>query len=659
MKHKKRFILASMLLAGAIAVNVSANGGITYGDVDRDGEITATDSVYTLLYSLDNTKETLDSEQLAAAAVSGNTIITAQDAALILLKALNSGYKFPINTAGSETTSEAAAEAASETATASDSSVETTTEAYIYLVDGASYSSASNGNVTIENDKISITAGGTYNISGSLTDGQLIINSADDVDVVLNGVSITSSIGSPFYSIDGDLTIKVQKGSVNTFTDAAVYTDLINEDLEPDSCIFGKDRITIKGAGSLIVNANAGDGIASKDELKIKNGSITINAADDGLRGKDFVEITGGTLDITAVGCGIKSTAGYLTINENERSVNISINAKGKGMKAETDLTITAGTFDISSTDDSIHSNGTVTIDGGTASLTTDDDGIHADTTMTINGGDIDILKSYEGIEGTDVIINNGSVYIISSDDGINGAGGNDGSGMNGADKTDPWNPGRPGEMGGGNMSASTGTVTINGGYVYVNASGDGVDANGALTFNGGTVLISGPTDNGNSAIDADGSISYNGGELLAIGSSGMMEYPSASASTGCGIVYSGSSITAGSQVVITDADANVLAVFNNPKAASSIIYCSETLSSGDAISIYTGGTYTGSLNDDGYATGGLYNTGTLLNSITLTSNITVSGGNSGFGRMTTFETNGNTMPGIPTDRAQYGLRQH
>ena len=71
--------------------------------------------------------------------------------------------------------------------------------------------------------------------------------------------------------------------------------------------------------------------------------------------------------------------------------------------------------------DDSIHSNTTVQIDGGTLTLASGDDGIHADATVEFNGGQIDISKSYEGIEANSITLNDGTVHIVSSDDGING----------------------------------------------------------------------------------------------------------------------------------------------------------------------------------------------------------------------------------------------
>ena len=52
--------------------------------------------------------------------------------------------------------------------------------------------------------------------------------------------------------------------------------------------------------------------------------------------------------------------------------------------------------------------------------------------------------------------------------------------------------------MGGQNQSSSNSSaVTINGGNLYVEADGDGLDSNGSITVNGGTTIVCGPTSSG------------------------------------------------------------------------------------------------------------------------------------------------------------------
>ena len=71
-----------------------------------------------------------------------------------------------------------------------------------------------------------------------------------------------------------------------------------------------------------------------------------------------------------------------------------------------------------------------MTINGGTFVLASGDDGMHADETLEVNGGDIRIANSYEGLESAVITINDGDIHVVSSDDSVNVAGGNDGSGM-------------------------------------------------------------------------------------------------------------------------------------------------------------------------------------------------------------------------------------
>ncbi|MEZ4525587.1 MAG: carbohydrate-binding domain-containing protein [Desulfobacterales bacterium] len=131
------------------------------------------------------------------------------------------------------------------------------------------------------------------------------------------------------------------------------------------------------------------------------------------------------------------------------------------------DISIDGGPLPLSvRQDDTIHSNGTIAIGNGTFALSSGDDGIHADTSLEISGADIVVLKSYEGVESQNITINSGNIHIVSSDDGVNVAGGVDGSGQ----------PGWPG----GFVPAGDYWLYVKGGYIVVNAGGDGIDVNGS-----------------------------------------------------------------------------------------------------------------------------------------------------------------------------------
>ena len=537
-----------------------------------------------------------------------------------------------------------------------------------------------NGNgVTVDENIVTITQGGTYSLSGTLDDGQVIVNAGDldQVELLLNGVHLTSSTSAPIYIMNADkTTLTLVEGTESVITDAEsyVYEDATVD--EPNAAIFSKDDLKINGTGSLIVNANYNNGIASKDDLDIKNGDITINAVNNGLKGKDSIEIDNGTFLINSGGDAIKSdnttdtTKGWITINNGTFNltatgdgiqaetpqlddfellfslpppvlivkvpplINKSVSAwipghtqtssssseettSAKALKAGVNLTIEDGNFNIDSSDDSIHTNDSIVINGGTFAIASGDDGIHADTTLDINGGTIDITKSYEGLESTTITINDGTIHLIASDDGINAAGGNDGSAMNG----------RPGQN---NFSSTSCMIYFNGGYIYVNASGDGIDANGSIEMSGGTVIVDGPTDGGNGALDYDATFNISGGLLIASGSSAMLQAPSSSSSQNTIVVSSNTS--SHTLVNVQDSTGTDLITYAPSKSSQAIIISSPEFKTGETYTISTGGTSTGT-EIDGLYKGGSYSGGSNIATLTISSSITSNGNlNNGMG---------------------------
>ncbi|MFA7144710.1 MAG: carbohydrate-binding domain-containing protein, partial [Candidatus Izemoplasmatales bacterium] len=263
---------------------------------------------------------------------------------------------------------------------------------------------------------------------------------------------------------------------------------------------------------------------------------------------------------------------------------------------------IASGTFDIVSKDDAIHANTNVQIDNGEFTISSSDDGIHADTSLTINGGIINITKSYEGIESINIIINGGTIHVVASDDGLNAAGGNDGSSTFGG-----W----PGS------ATGNATITFTGGYIYVNSKGDGVDANGSISMSGGTVIVSGPTDSGNGPLDYDSTFTMTGGQFVAAGSSGMAQNISSSSTQYGVLIYFSSTLT--SLIRISDASGGEVITFKPEKSYQCLLVCSPNLKSGQTYSIYTGGNVTAyDTQDCGYYTNATYTIGALYSTFTI-----------------------------------------
>lgn len=312
---------------------------------------------------------------------------------------------------------------------------------------------------SVKDKVLTITAGGTYVLSGRLDDGQIVIDAEDkDVQLVLNGASLTCADSAPIYAKGGKLTLTLAEGTENTLSDGAEYTFAQGED-EPTGAVFSKDDLTIGGTGTLTVNGRYQHGIAGKDDVAIDGGILNVTAKADGIRGKDSLTVNGGTITVEAGEDGLKSnnnedtSKGMVTLNggilqvtagndavqaETELLIadgeyqlatgggggdgHYQDEASRKGLKAGTGITVTGGTFILDTADDAVHSNGTVDVSGGTFTISTGDDGIHGDGAVSVSGGDINILKCYEGLEGLNVTVTDGVVHLIASDDGINAA---------------------------------------------------------------------------------------------------------------------------------------------------------------------------------------------------------------------------------------------
>jgi hypothetical protein len=252
---------------------------------------------------------------------------------------------------------------------------------------------------------------------------------------------------------------------------------------------------------------------------------------------------------------------------------------------------------------------------------------MHADSTLTINNGNILIAQSYEGLESAVITIVDGEIEINASDDGINVAGGADGSGMQG--------PGGKGGHGGGQDAFSydgSYMLYIRGGTIVVNAYGDGLDSNGGAEMSGGTVLVSGPINNANGALDA-GTFNITGGVLIAAGSAGMATAPSSNSSQNSVLINFTNMLQAGTLVHVQHSAGEEILTFAPVKEYQSIVFSLPSLSQGESYAVYVGGSSTGN-NAGGLIQGGTYTPGDLYTNLTLSGVVTSMGsmGNMGGG---------------------------
>lgn len=469
---------------------------------------------------------------------------------------------------------------------------------------------------------VTITAGGTYVVTGTMTEGRILVNAPkEEVTLVLQDSSITCSTGSPLYVYKSKATtLYLPEGTASTLTDGTDYTfsDSYSsaEEEEPNACLYSKSDLVIAGSGSLTVNANYNNGITGKDTLFIQKASVTVTAVNHGINGKDSLTIKDADITVTSAGDALRSTydsdptLGYLVITGSALKLtagedgiqaettltisggtatvttaggagqSISDDTSAEGLKAGTQVTVTGGTLQLNCCDDAIHSNGDVTISGGSFTIATGEDGMHADDTLSISSGTIDITRSYEGLEGAKVLISGGKISIVASDDGINAAGGSDQSGFGGFGFA-------PDAFGG----SGDYLIRISGGVVTVNASGDGIDSNGDIEVTGGELYISGPTSNGDGTIDCDGSATITGGIVVAAGSTGMAENFGTASTQGSILVnLSGS---AGQTITLKDSDGNILASFTPAKAFGCVVVSAPGVAQGGTYTIAAGGAST------------------------------------------------------------------
>lgn len=470
-------------------------------------------------------------------------------------------------------------------------------ESIAIVLNGSSISCNHNG-VEISGTTATIQKEGTYLLSGTLTDGSVVVDAdkADKIQLVLNGVSIHSETSAPIYVRQADkVYVTLAAGTQNRLTNGGSFT--ADGDTNIDSVIFSKDDLTLNGSGALTITSPGGHGIVSKDSLHLTDGSYAMDVSGHGLSGKDEVSIAGGSFDIiagkdgihaensedpdagmvylengvyriTADGDGI-SASGSCRILDGDYTItagggsengqqhpsdrgfgrghfdrNLSTDRQrpdpqefpersGKGMDRmppnwqdtaalaeETDtgstkgikaasLTVSGGSFHVDSADDGLHANNNLTLLGGTLEIASGDDGIHADETVTVSSGCITITQSYEGIEGQHILIQGGDITLNAADDGLNAAGGVDGSGF--GRRNDTFT-----------VSGNTPGIVISGGSVSITASGDGIDANGTLEITGGAVTVSGPTSGDTSVLDFDITGTISGGTFIGTGAAFM-----------------------------------------------------------------------------------------------------------------------------------------
>ena len=586
-------------------------------------------------------------------------------------------------------------------------------DAEITLEDDSTKVKGNTKAVSVKDNCITISAGGTYRLSGKLTKGQVLVTGSEKVKLYLDGVEITSPSGPALVCTNEKRTIlSLAKGSQNILTDSADNADTEINGCNVSACaLFAQDKLTINGSGSLTVTGSSVDGIVCKDDLKLVNGTITVEAAQDGVKGKDCVAMFGADLNVTAGNDGIKSTEsnddtkGFLQLEQGSATVQ----AGGDCLQAETLVWIADGTYHLTSSGTAvntetgevnsskgIHCGGDVEIAGGKLTIDAAEDGVNCTGSLELQAGEVDVTSAEDGIQadgdltvsgGAVTITTTGTVAASAQDDfqpnnfGGGNFGGNGNIPPDNADNrqnaaasdasaipaaamqstadsstdagasaaaamtTAAEDATSKGIKCGGNLTMSGGSCTIDstghavhaagtavfsgttleitsdnkgisshgdleisGGDITIHSCTEGVESKAEMTISGGNVRILDASDDGLNTGGSDSgsyAMTITGGTLLALSSKGMMEYPE----SGC-LIATNCNAAAGEQISIVDKNGTVLATLQSPKAVSDVIYGIGDSDSAD-YTIVTGGTYDGTLNEDGYGEGGSVSGGT------------------------------------------------
>jgi len=352
-------------------------------------------------------------------------------------------------------------------------------------LDGANIATnAPEDTATVSNGVLTIEKAATFAVTGEGKDAQIIVDVDKSaypdsvVELDLMGMSLTNTNTAPIYvnSIGDEVQIVAKAGTTNTISDGTThsqtYTDSDGQSNTVEGAIFSRDDIKFKGTGTLVVNGNQDDAIVCKNDIKIYNGTITVNAVDDGIRGKDSVTIGDST-----------KSDGSAADNSN---LKLTVKTKqGDGIKSTATDTATDKAY------------GVVTINGGTIDISSYLDGIQAEQEFIMNGGDLNIY-TYTGSSGSTTTQQSApgggqpgggssSTNLDVSAKGIKAVGLYDAAGTT-------WQ--------------SKGNITINGGNITIDSTDDCIHCSGEAVLNAGKLKLASNDD----AVHSDASL-YIGGK--------------------------------------------------------------------------------------------------------------------------------------------------
>lgn len=451
---------------------------------------------------------------------------------------------------------------------------------------------------TATEEGVKIVYPGTYRISGSLTDGQILVDCDQfhgGVYLMLDGVDVSCSTGPAVYIKQSEKTVlHLVEGSVNTLRDGSDYLITEKQDETAGGGIYSDDDLFIEGAGALTVTGSNADGIRSRDGLTVTGGTLTVNAADDAIQGSDHVDIQGGTLVLNAYGDGIATKKGNVTVAGGDVTItstgdgiaatadvyiqggSLSVLAYGgyanyetmavnalsaKGLKG-VNVVISGGTLLLDTADDGVNADLNTTVTGGELTLRSGDDALSAAQTLTITGGTIAVETSYEGLEAVDIRMEGGVVTVDADNDGID----------------------------------ALASYRQTGGYVVANGP-QCLNTDGTFAVDGGWLVL-GAKEEGCPLSFVEGSVT--GGTLVVTGLGTTAEFTEDGTIPVSFLFATPSTLTAGTTAVLRDAMGAELLSFALPQNGSMVLLASGAMGMGQVYSLDLGGTVlTGTLTQE------------------------------------------------------------
>ena len=303
-----------------------------------------------------------------------------------------------------------------------------------YSGTSATVSGDNYGYVTISGADVTVDTGTDTDslllvLSGSTTDGSLLVYREKKFGIKLNGVTIHNEDGPAINNQCGkSLYLEVAAGTTNTLTDGTTYTE---QSYQQKGTFFSEGQTYFTGSGTLNVTGNAVNAIACDDYIVV-GGSVNVSASTatgHGIKVNDGFWMDGGTVTVNVTGDACKGLSndsitvingGALTITTSGDCVYDDTEADYSSaacIKSDYRFTMTGGTVTLTSSGDGgkgINCDEDVVFSGGTLVVTTtgsNDDakpkGVKADTGITVSGGtfSVTVNKSWacdNGYESAD-----------------------------------------------------------------------------------------------------------------------------------------------------------------------------------------------------------------------------------------------------------------